>query len=341
MSDPPSPPAGPPAPPPAPPAAPPAVPPGAPPPAVGVDLPLTERTVVRLAGGERGRELLAAEDDYTRGLSPFDRTAKLQRREPGSHADYLAHARAQVLDWSADEARALRHNVELVREALLRLELYPPLPPLVEVVRSTLAEEGWMAAYTRRHFIVLGTPALGARTFAHELFHVLSRHAPAVRERLFALLGYRAVAPIAPPDDLAPHLVTNPDVRGLDAVTRVGFEGALAWAAPLLVAERAYEEGPLLDYAVARHLVVEETASGFVARREPDGRAVVLAPAEIAGLADRLGGNTPYDIHPEEVCAEHFMLLLAGERRLPRPDLLVAMRDVLRRAPAEVTPWPT
>lgn len=315
------------------------------------ELPLAPGTVVRLASAERAAALLAEPDAYTARLTRFDLAAKLGRREPGTAAEYLAHAAAQVLAWTPDEVEAMAANVTLVSGALAELGLELPLPPVVEVVRSTLAEEGFMAAYTRRDVVVLGAPALGARTFAHELFHVLSRHAPALRAPLYAHLGFAVVAPIAIPAALAGIEITNPDVPALDAVVAVPQEGEGVHGAPLLVAARPYAGGPLAAYAEPALLLVERRGESFEPRLE-NGEPVLLHPEDVAGLAERLGGNTKYDIHPEEVCAEHFTFMLAGDSDLPRPDLVAAMWETLRGHRSGATaaslaanpgapPWPT
>ena len=311
-----------------------------------VELRLTARTLVVLPTAARGRELLATPDGYTAQLSAFDLSAKLQRRAPGTAADYLAHASGQVLAWTADEAAAMSRIVASVGRALAELELDLPLPPVVEVVRTTLAEEGFMTGYTRRHVVVLSAAGLRARIFAHELFHVLTRHAPPLRERAYGLLDFRIVPPIAPSADLAPRLITNPDVPVVDAVTRVRLTGDArpAWVGAILVASRAYDEGPLGHYLAPGWLVADETAAGLCPRLE-GGQAVVLQPTEIGGLAARMGGNTSYDIHPEEVSADHFSLLLGGVRGLPRPDLVAGMWQILRSpdtpSPFRSPRWPT
>jgi hypothetical protein len=303
----------------------------APPPAQpgATDYELQTGTLVRLASVERGRELLATPDGYTARLSPFDLTAKLQRSAPGSVDDYLAHAAAQVQPFAPEEVEALRHAVDVVRRALESIALTLPLPPVVEVVRTTLAEEGHMVGYTRRHVIVLGPDGLHPRTFAHELFHVLTRHHPVLREQLYQLLGFRLLPAVPPPSDLAERLITNPDAPAIDTAIRVNLDGELVHGAAVLVGSRPYVDGKLGAYLTARLLVLEENASGWSPRRR-DGRVVLLDPDEVGGLGYRLGGNTPYDIHPEEVSAEHFVFMLSRRNDLPRPDLIAGMLDVLR-----------
>jgi hypothetical protein len=50
----------------------------------------------------------------------------------------------------------------------------------------------------------------------------------------------------------------------------------------------------------------------------------------VPDYARQIGRNTPYTIHPEEILAENFALLVRGETDVPSPEVLRRMEDVLR-----------
>ena len=62
---------------------------------------------------------------------------------------------------------------------------------------------------------------------------------------------------------------------------------------------------------------------------DPTGMAVALVPqAELMGIAEQVGSNTPSLAGPEEILAEHFVALALGATH-GSTDVLVRMRKLL------------
>jgi hypothetical protein len=94
-----------------------------------------------------------------------------------------------------------------------------PHLPNIDLVKTS-GEEEFDAAYTRRHAIMFpesmtSLPATDSRRayflLAHEVFHVLSRTDPLLRDDLYALLGFRTVDGFEYPAELEERRVSNPD----------------------------------------------------------------------------------------------------------------------------------
>ena len=60
-----------------------------------------------------------------------------------------------------------------------------------------------------------------------------------------------------------------------------------------------------------------------------DGEPVLLEPRNVPTFFDKIGRNTGYIIHPEEILAENFVLLVNNKTDVPTPRILREMRDVL------------
>lgn len=292
-------------------------------------IPLQSGTEVRLAARGRGSELLSRPDRYTGRLSQFDLVAKLQGGGERTERGYLEHAKAQARDWPIEAVWRITDSIVRVGKALGRTGIRLPLPATLEVVLSTLDEEGGMHGYTRRGFVVLHESWLGPETFAHELMHVVTRRRPDLRRRFFELLGSDLVAPVVVPEALAARVITNPDAPEVDSVLAVGWRGRRVHVAPFLLANRDWDGGGLSRYVDPALLLVERDGDRWRPALR-DGHAVVLARDEVDGLREQFGGNTRYDWHPEEVSAEHLELLLGGAQGLPRPDLVSRLGDILR-----------
>ena len=63
--------------------------------------------------------------------------------------------------------------------------------------------------------------------------------------------------------------------------------------------------------------------------KNPGSRADILMPQQISGFFEQVGRNTDYIIHPEEILAENFALLMIGKRDVASPEILDKMRSAL------------
>jgi hypothetical protein len=49
----------------------------------------------------------------------------------------------------------------------------------------------------------------------------------------------------------------------------------------------------------------------------------------VTGFFEQVGRNTQYIIHPEEIVADNFTVLILGEQNVPSPEVLEKIRKVL------------
>jgi hypothetical protein len=56
---------------------------------------------------------------------------------------------------------------------------------------------------------------------------------------------------------------------------------------------------------------------------------ILLDVRQVSGFMEQVGENTDYIIHPEEILADNFALLLLKDRAVRTPDVLNKMRAVL------------
>ena len=92
-----------------------------------------------------------------------------------------------MLEWNDAEKRNITSSFQGIHKTLEAMAL--PLPKEVLIIKTTGKEEGG-AAYTRANAIVLPQADLKApvdriqKTISHEIFHIMSRANPSLRERL-------------------------------------------------------------------------------------------------------------------------------------------------------------
>src|SRR5262245_55086366 len=85
------------------------------------------------------RKVLAAEDDFAKRTSPFDRAARLKVDREVGMGEFLGFAADQALEWEAPEKEAIRGAMRSIEAQLKRLSL--PLPAQVLVIKTSGREE--------------------------------------------------------------------------------------------------------------------------------------------------------------------------------------------------------
>jgi hypothetical protein len=231
-----------------------------------------------------------------------------------------------------------RQSLGRLAKRLANLRL--PLPPVIQLIRTTGEEEN-NAAYTRATAIVLPTRVLSYdptqldRLLAHELFHLLSRHDGAVRARLYKIIDFEVCDPLKLPASLAERKVTNPDAPRIDCTISLPTkDGKTVVGAPILYSPTqqydAKKGQSLFQSFVFRLLVVERQREEGPWRAVLNGaQAVVINPRDEQAFLDKIGQNTNYIIHPDEILADNFVRLVMHDENVPTPRIIDEMRRVL------------
>ncbi|MFT5498048.1 MAG: hypothetical protein ACI9TH_003456 [Kiritimatiellia bacterium] len=289
--------------------------------------------VLHFATIEEGREVLMSRDAFIQRLSPFDRAARMQTDQDVTEATFLAHIGEQVRAWTDAEAQRIQAAYTGMRPELQRLAI--PFPEEVLMITTTGREEGG-AAYTRANAIILpahelsAPPAALQKLIAHELFHILSRNNPEWKTRLYRLIGFHPCKELVFPPSLAARKITNPDAPLNGHCIQVTLRGKRTWAIPILHAQaERYDPqrgGRFFDYLKYSLLEVQLVEGQPT---YPEGAPRLVGVGQAKGFYDQVGRNTSYVIHPEEILADNFALMIQVERNLKSPELVQKMRHLL------------
>lgn len=293
-------------------------------------------TVVRFATVAQGRAVLGAEDDWTAATSDFQRAATMGVAPPVTRARFLAFTVGTVKPWSAPQEARWRKALDTLAPRFAALHV--PLPAEVLLV-NTDGRDAANAPYTRANAVMLPMAALEEGSagsppdvvlLAHELFHVVSRHSPALATRLYSTIGFEPVAPLQWPAVWLPARIANPDAPHDRHAMRVSIAGRSALVMPMLMASRTDLKPGESFFSVmdVRLLEVTTSANGPTLPVMRDGQPVWHAPGSVPDFLDKLGANTGYIIHPEETMADNFALLVSGARAR-NPQLLRRIEAVL------------
>lgn len=284
---------------------------------------------------EQGRQVLTNRDDFIKRLSHFDRSARLKTSEPVPEPAFLAFIATNVLSFTPQETNLLGNALLNLKPRLEHFNL--SWPSSILIVKTTGREEA-NAAYTRAHAIVIPSSDLAPassksleKTLCHELFHILSRHNPQLKLALYNSIGFHKCAELTLPEPLV--RITNPDAPINDHWIQIANNGQALTAIPvLLAAPPAYDPkkgGEFFSYLSFKLLIVELNSAGVPSASFADSRPILLDLKDTHGYFDQVGQNTNYIIHPEEILAENFVLLVNKAKSVKSPEVLTKIKKVL------------
>ena len=304
-------------------------------PSAAVEVPLHGDSVIRFADVDEGIRVLTERDRFVASLSPFDRQVRVRSDKEVPEDVYLEFVGKQVVAWEAGQIEKLSPIVATVRRELAPFKL--DFPPTVLLVQTTGREESG-AAYCRGNAVVLPRNMAQRaeksleRVLTHELFHILSSHNPELRERLYAIVGFSPCTEIQLPASLRARKITNPDAPVCEHYMEVQHGDSPVKVAPILFSSRerydASRGDSLFQYLSFRLMVVDQDGDKWMPVEE-SGEPVLLEAGDVPMFSEKIGRNTSYIIHPEEVLAENFVLLVNNKTDVPTPRIVAEMRNVL------------
>jgi len=295
---------------------------------------IAQNTKIYFADADTGQRILSTPDDFTRGMSAFDRQARAQVAEPPSPEEFLKFAGKAAIDWPEKEQRALQASWDKVVPKMAALGAVLPEGKITMI--RTNGKEDIGVAYTRGTSIIFHPDFIAAAKdldalLAHELFHIISRANPKLRDQLYAIIGFTPCGEIAFPKSLAARKISNPDAPYNQHSITLKIGGKDRPALPVLVASRRFDvdrKEDMFSYVMLQFLVVEKKADHWVAAELKDGSPHLVAPIRIGNFSEQIGKNTNYIIHPEEILADNFKFLVLGKKGLPNPEIIEKMRAI-------------
>ena len=69
----------------------------------------------------------------------------------------------------------------------------------------------------------------------------------------------------------------------------------------------------------------------FLLAKTGAGKPEVIDPAYVSDLFEQVGRNTEYIIHPEEILADNFALLMIGTTNVKSPEILNKIRTLVEQ----------
>ncbi|MCC6865461.1 MAG: hypothetical protein IT280_04810 [Ignavibacteria bacterium] len=277
----------------------------------------------------RAKELITTKDAYTAILSRFDLMSKCKNiNDTLTIKNYLIASSNTVNNWNDEEIAELKKITESVSKKIKSLGLNLNLPEQIELIKSDMNNEGGAEGYTRQNFIVLPGGYISENTFIHELFHILSRYDTLTSEKVYNSLGFKKCNEVPYPPEISDFRISNPDAPFNNFYINVNYNNKPVDAMLILFSGRNYTGGSFFAYMQLGLMVVE----GNDINKKPvyqNGKPLILKLKDVNGFYEQTGRNTSYNIHVEELSADHFVMLLNQQKNIPNPELIETMKNIM------------
>lgn len=293
-----------------------------------IEVPFIEGTTIVFAPQEEASERLGTSDSYTKEMSKFDLISRTKNQASNKEEDYLEYASQQAMEWSEEEKTTLRERIMGIKSKIENLGLKLEFPDEILLVKSSMQEEGGAISYTRENYMVV-RGVVSENYLVHELFHILTRYKPERRNELFKTINFVESNRIEYPSAIRDMVITNPDAPFLEHTITLEIEGGSEEVVFILISEDEWDGGSFFTYMKQRLMYVEggnENKKALLVEDYP----VLRNFAAATNLKQKIGTNTNYTLHPEEILAEHFVMLVLQED-VPEPSYIDAMKDVLTK----------
>ena len=275
------------------------------------------------------KRIITKRDEFIQSLSPFDKAARLKTENSISEGEFLNFISRQTLDWGSFECS----NVDSILESiLLKIEQYPlEFPKKISLIKTTGKEEGY-AAYCRENAIIIpqtlvNMPYQLKNLLTHELFHIYSKNNLEKRKELYQIVGFFECPELKFPEELSELKITNPDAP----LNNIYFKNDKANVMPILFSNEPYslkKGGELFAYLQFRLIRVElkQDCSEPIYKNK---KLQLYCVEDFPLYLQKIGMNTDYVVHPEEILAENFVLLINNSRYIRSPEILEKMESTI------------
>lgn len=177
------------------------------------------------------------------------------------------------------------------------------LPDLHVNFIQTTGEEAFGLPYTRNNCMIL---PVGLKNYSkkfsildqvsggliiHEIFHVLTRTYPGLKKELYSLFGFFEINPLK-----VEEFLINPDAPIYNQGIKLKDEFNKEFTGVLNIHIKTKDGKDSLEWKEIYNLDTKE-----------------YLYFKKTNLIEKIGPNTEYIIHPEEICAEHFRMLFLSE----------------------------
>ena len=238
-------------------------------------------------------------------------------------ADYKKHLQTDVEDFSPEDIELLK---SVFKEAFeLSNQISRNLfPERVKLIKTKANHYGNSAYYTRDNCIIIPANELEEAfpesllgVMLHELSHIYTRYHPKKAAELYEHIGFKKLErDLVMPDSLSLNVLLNPD--GVDFKYGITIQDSSreVLAVPIIRSnEKTFKEFKRIFFQYLQFDLYEvvKKENVYTVLTTPQG-GTTLNWDNNASFYQQITLNTDYIIHPDEIIADNFMLLILEQK---------------------------
>lgn len=260
----------------------------------------------------------------------FDKVAPLEMSIQ-LHQDLSEKPRAEILplyqkmlqeelqDFTPAEQETVKKVFDRALELCYRIDPNLQLPEIY-LIKTAGKYYGSGVYYTRDNSIIIPAPMVPSdknlehkgflSTMIHEIFHIYSRYNKDKRDALYARIGFDRLPNLQLSEFLQERVLYNPD--GVDLQYSITVKDKKTG--------RSFEGVPVIYSRYKKYMPTVPNFFGYLVfqlfeAEEKEGQWKIISPDtgysidEVEGFWEQVTKNTNYNIHPDELCADNFVLL--------------------------------
>jgi hypothetical protein len=244
------------------------------------------------------------------GNSPKNKTLKA----------YKNLLRSEVLPPTDIEKEKVKTSFDTIANYLDKLNISTNIDT-IHIIKISGAAYGSEAFYTRENCIMIPEAQFGMSSkgftdvMLHELFHIVSRYDEEIKDKAYDLIGFHKINAYQVRNiNLQKQILLNPD--GLSnnyAISLTDPAGKTLEAVPVIYSKQTrYQQfvPDFFNYIQFDLFAIEDSKSTSPYIKEKPIQITSIDKSYYSDFFRQISDNTQYIIHPDEIMADNFMLMI-------------------------------
>ncbi len=255
------------------------------------------------------------------GLQMRQNPSKLKKSKEELIKQYKDYLKSDVVDFTPSDIEFVDLIFgDLYKSAELQQLSMPDSLLLIKVAGS---HYGNSVYYTRENCIIIPENVLIEKdktafsgVMLHEIFHVFSRYNPAIQKELYKIIGFEAIENLSFEEALAERLIYNPDGLDMNWTISLEINGEPTLVSPIILSKvnPDFKKGLFPNFEFKLYALEESSPGSFIILSDQAGNSTLQQDLAMNSYFKQIGTNTGYIIHPDEILADHFMMIMRGDK---------------------------
>jgi len=288
-----------------------------------------QNTMIVFPKEQEVQTIISTKDDFIVRLSDIDKSVRMKINTYVTDDAFLDFLKSNISEWEDSEKAKITNIMKSIKTKMPKLK--STFPKQISFIKTTGDEES-NAAYCRGNNIFLPISILTSdreeleNLIIHELFHILSKNNLNIREKLYKIIGFYEDEEYQYPEELIHYKLTNPDAYLNKYYIDIQIEEDTLQLLPLVLLDINIDviepEKDFVEYIDFQLVITKMNGTTM-------DELLFLDEEDMNYYLDKIGHNTEYIIHPDEILADNFVLFVNNSENIESLWLIKEMKIVL------------